>query len=335
VALSVLRESLQSASPLKQLVLAELLDVRTRLDHSPTQQEWQRLGRYSLKSVKTALGVDRWNRALEAADMLSEGDLELEQAVGDFLKEIETTAMSKSFKMVLLKAMCQEGRFRRSVHLNELVAAFRMYFAQDRHRDDVVGTDVEDAMAVSAGRWSRLLKDQPINAWVGGNRGVVSPFFAWSSATEEFRYIGPYPTHDHLVKSFVAAIRDRAAARLDDYWQRPGPGKLVASVIPTGGSLKSDDPSAQARGLLIMFGTPRPHGMPEGWHLVALNGRHLYGKFVKVALNVLKSQPSDSREMPNLLTQELSRLFGGAVPPRAKVRFVKQPGAAVWEIQRA
>lgn len=335
VALSVLRESLQSASPLKQLVLAELLDVRTRLDHSPTQQEWQRLGRYSLKSVKTALGVDRWNRALEAADMLSEGDLELEQAVGDFLKEIETTAMSKSFKMVLLKAMCQEGRFRRSIHLNELVAAFRMYFAQDRHRDDVVGTDVEDAMAVSAGRWSRLLKDQPINAWVGGNRGVVSPFFAWSSATEEFRYIGPYPTHDHLVKSFVAAIRDRAAARLDDYWQRPGPGKLVASVIPTGGSLKSDDPSAQARGLLIMFGTPRPHGMPEGWHLVALNGRHLYGKFVKVALNVLKSQPSDSREMPNLLTQELSRLFGGAVPPRAKVRFVKQPGAAVWEIQRA
>ena len=85
----------------------------------------------------------------------------------------------------------------------------------------------------------------------------------------------------------------------------------------------------------IMFGKPRPHGLPEGWHLVALNGRHLYGKFVKVALNVVKAQPTDSREVPNLLTQELTQLFGGVVPSRARVRFVKQPGAAVWEINRA
>ena len=84
-----------------------------------------------------------------------------------------------------------------------------------------------------------------------------------------------------------------------------------------------------------MFGTPRPHGLPDGWHLVSLNGRHLYGKFVKVALNVVKTQPTDSREVPNLLTQELTQLFGGVVPSRARVRFVKQPGAAVWEINRA
>ena len=335
VALAAMRASLQRASPLKQLVLTELVDVSTRLGRRPTLEEWQRLGRYSFKSVKTALGIDRWNHALEAAGLLSEEDRKLEQAVGDFLREIETTAMSKSFKMVLLDAMCREGHFRKSISLNELVAAFSLYFEQDRHRDDVVGTEVEDAVAVSSGRWSRLLKDQPINAWVGGNRGVSSPYFAWSAATEEFRYIGPTPDDERLSESFTDAIRDRTTARLDGYWQRPGPGKLVASVIPTGEAQKASDASSQGRGLLIMFGTPRPHGLPEGWHLVALNGRHLYGKFVKVALNVVKAQPTDSREVPNLLTQELTQLFGGVVPPRARVRFVKQPSAAVWDILRA
>jgi hypothetical protein len=287
----------QTGPPLKQLVIAELADVSTRLGRRPTLQEWQRLGRYSFKSVKTALGVDRWNRALEAAGLLSDEDRELERAAGDILKEVETTAMTMSFKMVLLDAMCREDRFRKSISLNELVAAFRLYFQQDRHRGDVVGTEVEDAVAVTSARWSRLLKDQPINAWAGGNQGVASPYFAWSPSTEEFRYIGPTPDGEGLDESFAAAIRDRATSRLDDYWQRPGPGKLVASVIATGEAQKAGDPSFQTRGLLIMFGTPRPHGLPDGWHLVTLNGRHLYGKFVKVALNVVKTQPTDSREV--------------------------------------
>ena len=84
-----------------------------------------------------------------------------------------------------------------------------------------------------------------------------------------------------------------------------------------------------------MFGAPRPPGLPEGWHVVAMNGKHLYGKFVKVALNVLKTQPTDSRGVPNLLTSELHALFDGVLPARPRVRFLKQSGAAVWEIRRA
>jgi hypothetical protein len=67
---------------------------------------------------------------------------------------------------------------------------------------------------------------------------------------------------------------------------------------------------------------------------VAINGRHLYGKFVKVALNVLKAQPSDARSEPNLLSDELRRLFVGSLPARPRVRLVKQSGAAVWEVWR-
>jgi hypothetical protein len=80
-----------------------------------------------------------------------------------------------------------------------------------------------------------------------------------------------------------------------------------------------------------MFGKERA-GLPEGWHPIRVGGIVYCGKFVKVALNVLKAQPTDDRSEPNLLTRSLRALFGGEVPPRAKVRFVKDAGADVWEM---
>lgn len=80
-----------------------------------------------------------------------------------------------------------------------------------------------------------------------------------------------------------------------------------------------------------MFGTDRA-GLPEGWHLVRIDKSIYYGKFVKVALNLLKARPTDERGEPNVLTSALRMLFGGEVPPRAKVRFVKEVGASVWEL---
>jgi hypothetical protein len=83
-----------------------------------------------------------------------------------------------------------------------------------------------------------------------------------------------------------------------------------------------------------MFGTNRD-GLPSGWHLVMINGRHLYGNFVKVALNVLKERPTDDRAVPNVLTAELMKLFEGTSGRKHRVRFLRQTGAEVWEIQRA
>ena len=56
---------------------------------------------------------------------------------------------------------------------------------------------------------------------------------------------------------------------------------------------------------------------------------------MKVALNVLKARPSEERSEPNLLTRMLHEVFGGEVPPRAKVRFVKDARADVWEMMVA
>ena len=87
-----------------------------------------------------------------------------------------------------------------------------------------------------------------------------------------------------------------------------------------------------------MFGTGESrNGWPDGWHAVRINGQFYYGKFVKVALNVLKSKSIDDRSVPNELTQQLRRLLlqgrdSGDLPRRPRVLLVKSPTAAMWDI---
>ncbi len=334
VALNSLRASLQSATPLRQLVVSDLTEMADRLKRPPTLYEWQQFGRYSLRTAMAALGVDRWHRILETAGMLGPQARALERAAGDFLREVETTRMTKSFKMVVLLAMCEGGVFARSIAMDALIRSFRTYFGEDRHRSDVLGTVVENVEAVGAAIWRSYLLANPINAWTGGNAGADSPFFAWNGTAGEFRYIGPSPGYSQpdLIQ-FSIAVRDRALAQLHAYWRRPGPGRFVYPVIPTG-SMAGDGAAITGRPVCIMFGNHR-ESLPDGWHLVLINGKHLYGKFATVALNVLKDVATDDRTVPNALTRELEALFGGRLPQRPRVRLIKKPGSPVWEILAA
>ncbi len=326
VALSTLRASFAQASPLRDLIVQELKELALSQGRVPTLQEWQRWSRYSLRTARQALRVPRWSGVLREADQLSETEVALDEVVGSFLQEVETTSMTKSFKMVVLLAFCgpQSPVFRRSVHIAELVATFRAYFSAERHRGDVVRTDVEDVQACSHETWARYLKRNPIQAWCGGNTDTTSPWFQWNESNQVLHYVGPYPSEAALQHTMSMAVWDRAQARLDGYWDRPGPHSGLYKVIPAGSGGK----------VCIMFGDGRGN-LPEGWHLAEINGRRLYGKFVKVALNVLKERPNDSAEWPNILTEELQKLLGASIPQGSRVRLVKDVGAAVWRILAA
>jgi hypothetical protein len=273
---------------------------------------------------------------LQFAGLLPDHALWLESQVGDFLKDLEKTSMTKSFKMVVLLAMCVSDRFSRSIEMDDLIRFFRGYFSQERHRSDVAGTVVEDVEVVSDAVWQRYLLSNPINAWTGGNQVNATPHFSWNESDRTFRYVGPVPAGKVDAEApFMAAVRDRVTARLQAYWVRPGPGKFVFSVIPTG---DGNAVTASERGLCIMFGKANQRsGLPEGWHPVRINGLFFYGKFVKVALNVLKDKPIDDRAVPNVLTQQLRQLLslgqaGNALPPRPRVRLNRSSSAATWEI---
>lgn len=327
VALKALRQSLRSASPLRELVQADLAALATQLGRMATMLEVEQLGRYGPRQCLKALGCSRWQRLVAALGHADEGDMALDAQVGDFLEAVEKTPMTKSFKMVVLLAMLQGPCLQEAITLDALVVFFKHYFAQERHRLDVNASPVQDVLAAADSTWRSYLLANPINAWSGGNAKEPSRYFAFDSANSEFRYTGPMPAD---AQRFQRALLERVTWRLADYWGRPSPGKFVFSVIPSG----------SGHGLCVMFGHGASRaGLPEGWHPVRINGRYAYGKFVKVALNVLKAAPTDDASTPNVLTEELRQLLGVADGDvrgrRLRVRLVPLPAEGSWAIESA
>jgi hypothetical protein len=327
LALDALRESLRSASPLRELVLADLCELSTRLGRMPTLLEVHQLGRYGPRTCKKALRERRWIGVARLLQSATSDELALDQRAGDFLEEVEGTYMTKSFKMVVLKAMLEVDGFSGGITMAQLIAYFRRHFAHERYRLDVNGTAVESASATQD-TWRSYLASNPINAWIGGNTATPSRFFAFDAGTDTFRYIGPIPDDKH---AFEEAVRQRADWRIEDMVSRSTPGRFVFNVIPAGSS--SDR-------LCVMYGNgPAREGLPSGWHPVRINGRFFYGKFVAVALNVLKDRPDDGDSAVNVLSSELRRLFrmrdDEPIARTHRVRLVPLPTESAWEIEVA
>lgn len=189
-----------------------------------------------------------------------------------------------------------------------------------------MGSPVEDAPSASTRSWTAYLETNPIAAWTTANTQIAVPYFSYNRTKGEFHYVGPVPAAEQSA-AFADAVRDRVHARLDGYWRRVSTRNTVYAVVPIG--KRSDAEDAGDRSYCIMLGNDR-EGMPMGWHLVSINGRTLYAKFMKVAINVVKVSPSDDRGVPNVLTQELTTLLGKRMTGRARVRITKDAAAAMW-----
>jgi hypothetical protein len=103
----------------------------------------------------------------------------------------------------------------------------------------------------------------------------------------------------------------------------------------------SGNPRRGAERGIIMLGTPgssHRDRLPSGWVRLRANGLDYWGKFAKIALNVVREKRTDARSEPNLLDGILRSWFGkeGILPgdPVCHVTF-RESGAGgekVWEM---
>lgn len=316
VALARLREALERDEPIKTRLLADFHEVAHRLGRRPNLMEYEHLARNSARHFIRCFGS--WFRGLSAAGALQDADCILENECGDFIREIEKTVMTKSFKMVVLAAMTAHGGVLHAIRLDALVAYFRQFFSKEQHYADIAGTPVSEVLHASHSTWKRYLLDNPINAWLGGNTDR-SGYFLYDSTRELFSYRGPLPSD---ARTFEQAVHDRATFRLEDYFARRILETNVYNVIPNGD------------GLCIMLGSYRADGIPrsEGWKLLKVGEEFWYAKFAKIAINVLKKVPDETRDTPNQLTEVLSSLLNGENRPRRqmKVRITRAAEGDYW-----
>src|SRR5262249_32914923 len=152
--------SLLRPSSGKDALEAYYRDFKERYGQRPTASELFHEG-YAPLSLRTSYGS--WFLFVKAMGDLSEPQQDALARTTGFLSALETTKMTKSFKMLTLLAMLNEDAFPGSVAIKRLADAFVRLADRSAVLREEVGTALSNPSDLI-----RLLEENPIRAWVEG-----------------------------------------------------------------------------------------------------------------------------------------------------------------------
>lgn len=119
----------------------------------------------------------QWLKYVGAEKDLSSIEQQCLVSHNDFFKEIEVTALFKSFKIILLEALIEKDGFLTPLTTDKL--SQQSYEVLQRHQP-LLNDVPPEYKASDSGRstqWHTYWKRNPINAWIGGNTNQRPSFF--------------------------------------------------------------------------------------------------------------------------------------------------------------
>ena len=134
-----------------------------------------------------------------------------------FLKELETTAMSKSYKMILLEAFLDLNGLTQAPLVSELT---KRSWQVLKRRNQLLSDLPNDLRLNENGdnsKWQKYWKNNPINAWCGGNQSNSDNVF-FEIKNERFELKSKHSSELALI--FESLIREILEFRLSSYQSR-------------------------------------------------------------------------------------------------------------------
>jgi superfamily II DNA or RNA helicase len=260
-------------------------------------------------------GYGSWLQFVRAMDDLRGVWDSAEVRLRPFLTSLETTPMTRSFKMVVLLALLAEDGLTTGATIDRLVARVRTLARRSAVLRQEFGDALEDDASLR-----HLLEQHPIEAWTGGRGTGGERFFSYTNG--RFAFAPRIPASEREAAN--ALIRELAEWRLAVYLRRAGvegAPRILCRVS-----------HADGRPILFLPSRDRTPGVPEGWIEVTADGEAYQAKFAKVAVNVLQ-RPGDAR---NVLAEVLRRWFGqGAGLPGTSHAVAFERGAAGYVMSPA
>ena len=282
-ALNILRALLPSA-PAPDALREYYEDFRERRGQRPTASETFHDG-YLPRAARQTYGS--WLRLVQAMGDLDTHHQAALETAGVFLIAVETTRMTRSFKMLVLQAMLNTDTLPGpGIPIDALVSEFARLAGRSTKLRADVGVPLDDA-----GELRRLLETNPIAAWTGPGAIPGHVLFAYEGGV--FRY------RDAITEGrragFQELVRELVDWRLAEYLSR--------SAAPGGGETSFVMKVSHANGRPILFlpdraATPE---VPKGWQTVLIDERPYQANFVKVAVNVLREPDTDANVLPAIL----------------------------------
>lgn len=271
-----LLESLLKREP-KDIFLAWYQGFKQIHERRPSALETLHQG-YNPRAARQRSGS--WLGFVEAQGDLDEASAAAYAQHRDFLNELETTKMSKSYKMLVARAMLNLEQMPGTVPIPQLAGEFASLVSRSAKLQADVSVSHQDDRAIET-----LLRKNPLHYLEESGKGYFR--------TEGNNFTC---TVSPSTPALVALIDEVITWRLADYLlNHQAEGSLLCKV-------------AQSNGRPIIFLPNRgiPDTIPHGPTPVMIDGKEHNVHFAKIAINVI--QPKDGQE--NILPRILRGWFG-------------------------
>ena len=235
-----------------------------------------------------------WFEFCRAEGDLNENEAIVSEQFGDWLKMLETTALTKSYKMVVLRVFIDQESLAGEVDLNQFARACRKFLQNHEilRRDlQSDGHAVDHALADDP-EWTKWWNKWPIDRWTDLQAG--KKWFVREG--EKFRFAQPVdPRIQPTLEAMTSEIIDWRLAQYVRRWKKDS---------TTEGNVTFEGKVSHANGRSILFVPDKTvcPGRPVGPTSVQLpNGSRWEFKFVKVACNVAAPEGETANQLSDLL----------------------------------
>ena len=200
--------------------------LKAGLGRRPTLNEFYRSGA-SVQRIRRQYG--HWFALVAEGGDLSDGEAEIVRLHSQLLTELETTGMTKSFKLVLLEAFQELDGWRNPPRLDAL--AQRSWQVLQRRRP-LLG-DLPDEFSKgedgTSQQWQRYWLRNPVNAWTGGNTSNPAARIFWKT---EDGFIPTFTVSSEMADTLSALVQEITDYRLATYEARQVKPEASAEIIP-------------------------------------------------------------------------------------------------------
>jgi superfamily II DNA or RNA helicase/diadenosine tetraphosphate (Ap4A) HIT family hydrolase len=251
----------------------------------PTAMQAWRAG-HNPAAARSAHGG--WFGLIEHLGLLGAEEAETWHDHREVLAGIEADAVTKSYKLVTLKALLHDGTLRSGSGITQVAWTAHRLVAGDPRlvADTRSDTAMPDPVGADEQTWRAYWRRWPLAAWAGELRGQAGRWFRITGDRFE-------PTFE--VSADQAATFDAMAAELVDwrlarYLFTKQPENVVRLRV------------SQSNGRPLVW-LDREHNalVPTGWTRFTADGDEYEGNFVKIALNVARRPDSRNNALHALL----------------------------------
>jgi SOS-response transcriptional repressor LexA len=144
-----------------------------------------------------------------------------------FLREVETTAMTKCFKMILLEAMLELDGWKVPPSVSALAELSWKVLRRRPHLLQDLPDPMRKIMGGTEPGWRKHWIDNPINAWIGGNRTLATGAYF---KVVESKFLPNFELSVPLKPAFEAMVQELIDMRLAQYEIRRS--STATNVVP-------------------------------------------------------------------------------------------------------